>query len=345
MNPPSALVPADNALTVGAAFDAVAEHPMLPEKAVGATRSRLKSYIEWLGADRWMSPDLPGYVEHLRSRGIAETTISAHLSTIREQYRTLALDRDLFYNALPEGGEFIERKAVVDEIIERIRNAAGAKIKLDIVTVQDESDLTHIRLSKAQADELLHRPGIFTKKGARNTAMIALMLCTGIREQELCDVTADDLEQRLDGELALQISRGKGKKQRLVPYGELAWCLNFVHHWLRMAKITEGAVFRRIRKNGLIGTEKLSTRSVQLMLSEYKILHGRRLVHPRPHDLRRSYARRLWEENVDPIRIQQNLGHAQLETTLIYIGALDGKQRRPPAVYTIPADLLAMMEE
>lgn len=320
------------------------DHPMLPGKAVGATRSRLKSYIEWLGADRWMFPDLPGYVDHLRSRGIAETTISAHLSTIREQYRALARKRDLFFEAFPDG-TFVERKAAVDEVIERIRNAANDKIKLDIVTVQDESDLTHIRLSKAQADELLRRPGIFTKKGARNTAMIALMLCTGIREQELCDLTVDDLEQRLDGELSLQILNGKGKKQRLVPYGELAWCLNFVHHWLRMAKITEGAVFRRIRKNGLIGTEGLSTRSVQLMLSEYKILHGRRLVHPRPHDLRRSYARRLWEENVDPIRIQQNLGHAQLETTLIYIGALDGKQRRPPAVYTIPVDLLAMMEE
>lgn len=320
------------------------DNPLLPSDARGATYSRLKSYVNYIGADRWMFPDLPGYVAHLRGRGIAETTISSHLSTVRERYRTLARQRDLFFEMFPDG-TFVERQAAVNELVERIRNAAADKIKLDVVTVQDESDLEHIRLSKQQADDLLRQPGIFTKKGARNSAMIALMLCTGVREAELCAVTADDLEQQLDGEIALMVRRGKGAKQRLIPYGELIWCLNFVHHWLRMARITEGAVFRRIRKNGLIGAEHLSTRAVQMMLSEYKVLHNRRLVHPRPHDLRRSYARRLWEENVDPIRIQQNLGHSQLETTLTYIGALDGKQRRPPAVYTIPSDLLAMMEE
>ncbi|MBN1562477.1 MAG: tyrosine-type recombinase/integrase [Anaerolineae bacterium] len=55
----------------------------------------------------------------------------------------------------------------------------------------------------------------------------------------------------------------------------------------------------------------------------------RRIV--KPHDLRRTYARLAWETGMQPIAIQQNLGHASLDTTLIYIGDLDTSHRQPGA--------------
>ena len=46
-----------------------------------------------------------------------------------------------------------------------------------------------------------------------------------------------------------------------------------------------------------------------------------------------SYARRLYEAGFDLVAIQQNLGHADVKTTLGYIGELDAEKRRPPAIY------------
>ena len=54
----------------------------------------------------------------------------------------------------------------------------------------------------------------------------------------------------------------------------------------------------------------------------------------RPHDCRRAYARRLYEAGAELVAMQQNLGHANLETTRGYIGELDSERRRAPAVYT-----------
>ena len=59
-----------------------------------------------------------------------------------------------------------------------------------------------------------------------------------------------------------------------------------------------------------------------------------KLAKVKPHDLRRTYARRLYEAGVDLVAIQQNLGHASQQTTLGYIGTLDVARRKPPAVYS-----------
>ena len=61
----------------------------------------------------------------------------------------------------------------------------------------------------------------------------------------------------------------------------------------------------------------------------------------KPHNLFRIYARRLYQAGVDPVAIQQNLGHVQLETTLGYIGTLGADKRRAPAVYEFDLRKLA----
>jgi hypothetical protein len=42
----------------------------------------------------------------------------------------------------------------------------------------------------------------------------------------------------------------------------------------------------------------------------------------------------LYDAGVDLVAIQQNLGHADLHTTLLYIGTLDADARQPPAIFT-----------
>ena len=90
----------------------------------------------------------------------------------------------------------------------------------------------------------MRAPGVTPLCALRDTTLIALMLCTGIREAKACTLEAVDLRQRLGGELALHIRKGNGSQERLIPYGDLAWVLVVLDKWLEAAGISEGRVFR-----------------------------------------------------------------------------------------------------
>lgn len=69
---------------------------------------------------------------------------------------------------------------------------------------------------------------------------------------------------------------------------------------------------------------------------------GGKLMTVHPHDLRRTYARRLYEAGVgvDLVSISQNLGHANTKTPLPYIGELGADKRRAPGVYSFDLAVL-----
>lgn len=74
-------------------------------------------------------------------------------------------------------------------------------------------------------------------------------------------------------------------------------------------------------------------RAVANILAAYPIaVNGSKAI-VKPHDCRRTYARRLHDAYVKLAAIQQNLGHRSLETTLGYIGELDAGERRAKAIY------------
>jgi len=106
-----------------------------------------------------------------------------------------------------------------------------------------------------------------------------------------------------------------------------------VDWWMQAAGITEKAVFRGVRKGG---KSPYLTRSVNRILSRYPISIDGVPRPVKPHDLRRTYARRAYEMGMDVLRIQQNLGRASTDTTLRYIGTLDADLRRPPEMFDPP---------
>jgi site-specific recombinase XerD len=140
---------------------------------------------------------------------------------------------------------------LADEMVVRIQDAAH--LDMAPVTVpksQDKTDEEQRRLTSRQADDLMDAPGVDTLHGLRDTAIISLMLCTGIREAELAALAVEDLRTHLDGKLALNVREGKGCKRRVVPYGELDWAVPVVEEWLEAAGIASGPVFRGICKGG-----------------------------------------------------------------------------------------------
>lgn len=322
--------------------------------AVKDAKHRAGAFADWLDASGrgWRDPDLAAYRDYL-ARSLQPSSVAAHLSSVRGVYRALLRDNGLrgalaseARGELRASGERVtaaDVKALVDEQVTRIENAVDPKsAPVEVVTSQDKPDDAHVRLTRAQAEALLRAPGIVPLGALRDTAAIALMLCTGIREAELCALDVRDLRQRLGGELALHVRKGKGAKERLIPYGELSWVLAIVDKWLTAAGITEGPVMRSLWKGGERMRGALSVRAVENIVASYPVMSDGEPVTVRPHDLRRTYARRLYEAGVDLVAIQQNLGHSDLKTTLGYIGKLDADRRRAKLVYSF--DLAALRD-
>jgi site-specific recombinase XerD len=314
---------------------------LIPTGANKDIRYRLNKFTRWIAAQGcgWHEPDLVAYRDHLLNT-YAPSTVQAHLSTIRGRYREILQDnttRDVLYRLASQTAESpADRKALVDELLTRIENDIDpGRSSVKTTTRQDRPDSQHLRLTSEQASALMAAPGLGTLEGLRNTAAISTMLCTGVREAELSALMVQDLRQRLGGELALHVRKGKGRKERLIPYGELSWVLAIVDRWLAVARIEKGYVFRGLYKGGRqLRPGRFSVRAIQYILASYPIMVDGELVTVRPHDLRRTYARLLYEAGVDLVAIQQNLGHADVKTTLGYIGTLDAGRRRAPAIYS-----------
>jgi len=314
-------------------------------------KSALKRYAEWLASQgrNWTTVDLGDYRAHLEARyQLQGQTINNHLSLIRGRYNKILKTKEANTALRQQASSYLEAtgqnagpadvKATVDMLKENIEAGLSKDHNAEVITKQDRPDSDFVRLTKEQADKFLMLPDRSTLPGLRDAAMIALMLATGVREQELCSLEVSDLKQKYNGELALLVRKGKGAKQRMIPYGGLDGCLVVVDAWLARAGITEGPVFRGFYKAPKEGDPKLrpgkiTNRQVNNILAQYPIMLDGKLTTVKPHDCRRTYARLLWKEGVKLESIQNNLGHADPKTTEHYIGIDElAVDRRPPAI-------------
>ena len=335
---------------------------LMPDKPNKDQKSRLNFYIDWLTSNgrEWYSPDLRAYRDYLLNERVrvgkdgtatpatlAPRTVVAHLATIRARYAELLLNSEV-HDDLIDSGDLAgpddidgqKAKDMADLFLVRLQkdvHPATAPVKL--IEAQDLADSEHLRLKPWQVSALVQAPGISTLRGLRDTSLMTLMVCTGIRAAEAAALHVKDLRQHLGGELSLRVRDGKGGKQRLIPYGPLDWSLMYVDAWLRDAGVKAGPVFRGIRRGGkTVRTTGIGTWTVNDIMNDYPISIDGALRLVKPHDLRRTYARNAYDFGMDLERIRQNLGHTSLQTTQTYIGELDGRDRHPPNMFSPPHD-------
>jgi len=142
--------------------------------------------------------------------------------------------------------------------------------------------------------------------------MLELLYGCGIRNSELTGINLDDI--RLSAEAIL--IRGKGKKERYVPFGDSA--KNALTAYLPARQATLGEA-RRNTPALLINQRggRLTTRSVGRIIKKIAVAKGLSPdVHP--HTLRHAFGAHMLEEGADLRAIQELLGHERLATTQRY---------------------------
>ncbi len=164
-------------------------------------------------------------------------------------------------------------------------------------------------LSVAEVSLLLEAPDQNSKEGLRNRAILELLYSTGLRVSEL--VSLD--KENFSGSGVFRVV-GKGRKERMVVYGDTA--AKVVAAYLEVRKEfspreEEPALFLNSRGG------RLTVRSVERIVAAAALAAGLP-AEVTPHTLRHSFASHLLANGADLRLIQELLGHASLSTTQKY---------------------------
>lgn len=166
-------------------------------------------------------------------------------------------------------------------------------------------------LTQEQVEALLLAPDTSTPLGLRDRAMLELMYASGLRVSELVGLQV----HHVDLNAGVLRTEGKGRKERLVPFGQEA------QSWLqRFLQQARQEILGRQTTSDLFVTQRGSamTRVMFWMLvKKYAQLAG--ITAPlSPHTLRHAFATHLLNHGADLRVVQMLLGHADISTTTIY---------------------------
>ena len=141
----------------------------------------------------------------------------------------------------------------------------------------------------------------------RDKAVIETFYSTGIRVSELVGLNIADIDF-ISGIIKVL---GKGKKERIVPVGEIA--LLSIRSYLDKRKKGDDTQALFLNKNG----KRITDRGIRNIIDKYirmaSLRHG-----VSPHTLRHSFATHLLNRGADLRSVQELLGHVNLSTTQIY---------------------------
>jgi integrase/recombinase XerD len=166
-------------------------------------------------------------------------------------------------------------------------------------------------LTEAQVEALLEAPDTDTPLGLRDRTMLEVLYAAGLRVSELVGLKTFNVGMN-EGVVRVL---GKGSKERLVPFGQVArdWIVRYLAE--SRADILAGQqtddFFVTARGQGM-------TRAMFWVLVK-KHAHTAGITAPlSPHTLRHAFATHLLNHGADLRAVQMLLGHADISTTTIY---------------------------
>ena len=248
-----------------------------------------------MGVRPWKSIDhiaIRGFLSHLYDRGLSKTSVARALAAVRSLYRWLA------------------QEGVVEQNPAKLVSTPRLPKRLPRVPTIEEMN----GVLDGKMPEVASFP-------ERDRLLFELLYGCGIRNSELVGINLDDIS--LSNEAIL--IRGKGKKERYVPFGGSALAALSVYlPWRQQLLLTlrnnsKNAMPAKTTSALLINQRggRLTTRSVGRIVKRIAVAKGLSPdVHP--HTLRHAFGTHMLEEGADLRAIQELLGHERLATTQRY---------------------------
>jgi len=246
----------------------------------------LDVFASYVGTKGWKSIDhliVRGFLSHLYEKGLSKTSVARALAAVRSLYRWLA------------------QEGVVEQNPASLVSTPKLPKKLPRVpTIEEMNGVLDGKMPEVAA---------FPE---RDRLMFELLYGCGIRNSELIGINVDDI--RVSAEAIL--IRGKGKKERYVPFGDAVRGALSAYLPARQRVLAET---KKMNAALLINQRggRLTTRSVGRIVKKIAVAKGLPPdVHP--HTLRHAFGTHMLEEGADLRAIQEMLGHERLSTTQRY---------------------------
>jgi integrase/recombinase XerC len=246
----------------------------------------LSLFAAYSGSRGWKQIDhiaVRGFLSQLYEQGLSKTSVARSLAAVRSLYRWLA------------------REGLVEQNPAKLVATPKLPKKLPRVPTIEEMN----SVIDGQMPEVAAFP-------ERDRLMLELLYGCGIRNSELTGINLDDIRSSAEAILI----RGKGKKERYVPFGDSVKSALGVYlperHKLIEAVHKHSSALLINRHGG-----RLTTRSVGRIIKKIAVAKGLSSdVHP--HTLRHAFGTHMLEEGADLRAIQELLGHERLATTQRY---------------------------
>ena len=261
------------------------------------------------------------YVGHLHSQGLQKSSIARKLASLRSFSKYCVREGMLKENPArlvptPKLPKRIPSVLSAEEMNGFLNQLAGpAKYTANPGTVLPavEAGRPHKRSTSDEEDLLLKR----------DRALLELLYAAGLRVSELTGLNLADMDRH---EKMLRV-RGKGNRERIVPYGGKAQEALEAYWPVREQLLLQAGPGRR-RRGPAHGDaiflnytgRRLTQRSVGRIVKKYVRLANMNWdLHP--HSLRHAFATHLLADGADLRAIQELLGHQSLSTTQKYTHA------------------------
>jgi len=277
-----------------------------------------------------MQQEIEAFVEALRNRAVSEHTLSSYRSDLRQFHAFLKLRKrsldSLDHLCLRDFLSHLHEKKLQKTSIARklaclrtffnflVRDGRLKSNPAELISSPRLPKKLPSYLSEKEAAAVVELPQGTALKDLRDRAILELLYASGLRVRELVGLNDENVD------LGQQLVRvfGKGRKQRIVPFGEYAGraLAEYLGERDRLVLASPEAsghtpVFVSLRGR------RLNARDVQRLVEKTRLRlpSGRRLT---AHTLRHSFATHLLERGADLRAIQELLGHASLATTQKY---------------------------
>jgi len=257
-----------------------------------------KPPFPWKRADRYAARR---FLAGFQKAGLSPTTTGRKVSSMRSFYKFMV--REELVEVNPFSGLLLPKRP---------------KLLPNVLSIGEVSKLLQAPAKMWEQEKAARAdaPGKAWRGYARwrDAAILELLYSTGMRIGELAGLT-DGQVDFLSGVVKV---RGKGKKERLCPFGRPA------HQALRHAVERRDLFWTALGKGGTppglflnCRGSRLTTRSMERFMKQYLAFAG---LNPNlsPHTLRHSFATHMLDAGADLRCVQELLGHSSLSTTQIY---------------------------
>ena len=173
-------------------------------------------------------------------------------------------------------------------------------------------------LTKDEAQFVLKQPNQRTIEGLRDFCILSLMVYTGLRRAEICDLNRGSL--KTSGKRINLHILGKGKKWRTVPVANLELIEALVEYFNKMGtmKKEDEPMFYKMRKTKKEKLEGITWATIRYLVEKYVKMAGikKRIT---PHSLRHTFITLALQSGADLATIKNLAGHSNITTTSRYL--------------------------